>query len=217
MTAPHDVDRLLATWFSADAAEAAPADLFEAITVATATTRRRPGWLPVDRRLPALPKLPMVVRVVALAALLLAVAIATLVVVGSRPRVPPPFGPALPGLFAMSVDGNIVTSTQDGVVTRTLTNDDAVNTNPTFSRDGTQLAFWSWAPPSNLAELVVMRADGSARRTIARVAFTEKTFDYLGLPDDATVRGSSSRSSTTVTRRSIGPRTGASSPTRSPT
>ena len=189
MTAPHDVDRVLSTWFSTDAAEAPPADLVEAITAATATTRRRPSWLPVDRRLPALPQLPMVVRVVALAALLLAVAIATLVVVGSRPRVPPPFGPALPGVFAMSVDGNIVTSTQDGVVTRALTNDDAVKTNPTFSRDGTQLAFWSWAPTSNLAELVVMRADGSARRTIAHVAFTEKTFDYLGLPDIATARG----------------------------
>ena len=79
----------------------------------------------------------------------------------------------------MSVDGKIVMTTHDGVVTRALTNDDAVNTNPTFSRDGTHLAFWSWVPTSNLAELVVMRADGSARRTIAHVAFTEQTFDYL--------------------------------------
>ena len=58
MTATHDVDRLLATWFAADAAETAPAGLVEAIAGATATTRRRPGWLSLDRWLPALPQAP---------------------------------------------------------------------------------------------------------------------------------------------------------------
>ena len=56
MTATHDVDRLLATWFAADAVETAPAGLVEAIATATATTRRRPGWLSLDRWLPALPQ-----------------------------------------------------------------------------------------------------------------------------------------------------------------
>ena len=78
MTATHDVDRLLATWFAADAVESAPAGLVEAIARATATTRRRPGWLSLDRWLPALPQPPLAVRVLALAALLLAVAVASL-------------------------------------------------------------------------------------------------------------------------------------------
>ena len=83
----------------------------------------------------------------------------------------------------MSVDGNIVTADQDGSVQKMLTGDGAVNTNPMFSRDGTQLA-WSWAPKSNVSELVVMGVDGSRRRTIARVEFTEQTYDFRELPSN---------------------------------
>ena len=151
MSATHDVDRLLATWFAADATETAPAGLVETIAQVTATTRRRPGWLLVAHRMPALPQLPIAIRLVALAAILLAVAIASIVVVGSRPRVPPPFGPARPGIFALSVLGDIVTMTTDGVPLRTWTSDDAWDSNPAFSRDGTQLAFWSWPLDSNFS------------------------------------------------------------------
>ena len=37
---------------------------------------------------------------------------------------------------------------------------------------------------SNLSELVVMGADGSGRRSIARVAFTEQTYDFRELPSN---------------------------------
>ena len=79
MSATHDVDRLLATWFAADATETAPAGLVEAIAETVVTTRRRPGWLSLDRWLPTLPAVPMAVRLVAVAALLIAVAIASLI------------------------------------------------------------------------------------------------------------------------------------------
>ena len=113
----------------------------------------------------------------ALAALLLAVAIASLIVAGSRPRVPPPFGPAKPGLFAMSIDGDIVTMTADGGPLHALTSGDAWDSNPTFSRDGTRLAFWSWPSDSNLSDLVVMDADGSDRHKVAQAAFFGRAYD----------------------------------------
>ena len=177
MTATHDVDRLLATWFAADATETAPAGLVEAIAGAIVTTRRRPGWLSPDRWLPVLPQVPTAVRVAALAALLLAVAIASLIVAGTRPRVPPPFGPAKPGLFAMSIDGDIVTMAPDGGPQHALTSGDAWDSNPTFSRDGTRLAFWSWPSDSNLSDLVVMDADGSDRHKVAQAAFFGRAYD----------------------------------------
>ena len=177
MSATHDVDRLLATWFAADAAEAAPAGLVEAIAGTIATTRRRSGWLSLDRWLPMRPQVPMAVRLAALAALLIAVAIASLMVAGSRPRVPPPFDSAKPGIFAMSVDGDIVTMTEAGVRPHALTTGDAWDSNPVFSRDGTRLAFWSWPSDSNLSDLVVMEADGSDRHTVAQAAFVGHAYD----------------------------------------
>ncbi len=48
-------------------------------------------------------------RYALVAAVALLVAITAVLLVGSRPKVPPPFGPARPGVFALSVDGDIVT------------------------------------------------------------------------------------------------------------
>ena len=177
MTATHDVDRLLATWFAADAVETAPTGLVEAVAQATATTRRRPGWLSLDRWLPALPQPPLAVRVLVLAALLLTTAVASLIVVSSRPHVPPPFGPARPGLFALSIAGHIVTMAPNGGPQHALTSGDARDSNPTFSRDGTRLAFWSWPSDSNLSDLVVMEADGSGRHTVAQAALMDRFYD----------------------------------------
>ena len=119
----------------------------------------------------------MAVRLVVLAALLLAAAIASLIVAGSRPRVPPPFGPARPGLFAMSIHGDIVTTSQDGTHQLALTTGEANDTNPAFSRDGTQLAFWSWQHNSDFSALVVMDADGSGRHSIATLTFDDTGTD----------------------------------------
>jgi len=177
MSGVNDIDRLLANWFAADALEAAPAGLVEAIARTTATTRRRPGWLSLDRWLPVLPPAPTAVRMAALAALLLAMAFASLIVAGTRPRVPPPFGPAKPGLFAMSIGGDIVTMTETGARPHALTTDDAWDSNPVFSRDGTRLAFWSWPSDSNLSDLVVMAADGSDRHTVAQATFFGHAYD----------------------------------------
>ena len=173
MNAMNDFDRVLEGWFRADAPVAAPSDLVVAIARATATTRRRPGWLVPARWMPRRREPPAVLRYALLAALALFVATATVLVVGSRPRVPAPFGPARPGLFAMTINGNIVTMAPNGSMAQPLTTDDAWDSNPAFSRDGTHIALWSRPVGSAASELVVMGSDGSGRHVVARA-------DYAG-------------------------------------
>ena len=168
MTATNDIDRVLEGWFRADAPVSAPSDLVGAIAGATAATRRRPGWLVMDRWLPRSRQSTTVLRYAVLATLALLIAVTAVLIVGSRPKVPPPFGPARPGVFALSLDGDIVTMAADGSRRATLTTGDAWDSNPIFSRDGTKLAFWSRQPDSPASDLVVMDPEGTGRRTIAR-------------------------------------------------
>ena len=173
MTASTDIDRILAAWFDDAAPDAAPHDLVRDIASATASVARRPGWLVRGGwHVPAFGRaIPLrAVVALALAALLAA---AGLLALGSRPRVPPPFGPARPGIFALSIGGDIIAMASDGTGLRSLTAGAAWDVNPVFSRDGTQLAFWSRSQTSSaLSDLVVMAVDGSGRRLIAQAAFT---------------------------------------------
>ena len=97
MTASTDIDRILAAWFDDAAPEAAPHGLVRDIATATASVARRRGWLVLDGwRVPAFgPAIP--VRALVALSLALLLAIAGLLALGARPRVPPPFGPARPG------------------------------------------------------------------------------------------------------------------------
>lgn len=171
MTATNDIDRILETWFRADAPVTTPSDLVGSIAAATSATRRRPGWLVPDRWLPRSRRSTTVLRYALLAGAAVLVAITAVLLAGSRPKVPPPFGPARPGVFALSVDGDIVTAAPDGTRRASLTSGDAWDSNPVFSRDGTRLAFWSRSPGSTASDLVVMGVDGSGRRTVALEGF----------------------------------------------
>ena len=153
MTATHDIDRLLATWFAADAVETAPAGLVEAIATATATTRRRPGWLSLDRWLPGAPAASdgrsrgRAGRAAARDGGRLA----------HRGGLPAPRATAVrPGPARAVRDGHRWRHRDDELRTAgrswRLTTGEAMDINPTFSRDGTQLAFWSWPPDSNLSD-----------------------------------------------------------------
>ena len=113
---------------------------------------------------------------------------------GSRPRVPPPFGPARPGLFAMGIDGDIVTTSQDG--TRAAGADHRrSHRTPTPRSHATARSSRSGRGHRirTAPTLVVMDADGSGRHSIATV----------------TLRGQ-----LRTTTRSRGLRTAASSRTR---
>ena len=142
------------------------------IATATASVARRRGWLVLDGwRVPAFgPAVP--VRALVALSLALLLAIAGLLALGARPRVPPPFGPARPGIFALSVGGDIMAMAADGTGLRPMTSGAALDTNPVFSRDGTTIAFWSRSLGSPLSDLEVMGVDGSGRRSIAQAVFT---------------------------------------------
>ncbi len=131
------------------------------------------GWLVLDGwRVPAFgPAIP--VRALVALSLALLLAVAGLLALGARPRVPPPFGPARPGIFALSIGGDIMAMAPDGTGLRPLTSGADWDDNPVFSRDGTKIAFWSTSLASSaLGSRASCGVDGSGRRTIAQAPFT---------------------------------------------
>ena len=167
MNGTDRLERELTTWFADTAAPHVP-DYTADILGATATLPQRPRWTFPTRWLPAalVPRLPRVTvrplswRAIALLAVLgLLLAAALTLYVGSRPRVPPPFGPAANGLVAYAEDGDIwtvdpMTGIRTAVVTG-VSNDTA----PRYSRDGTRLAFFR--EEAGRVRLVSINADGS--------------------------------------------------------
>jgi WD40 repeat protein len=132
----------------ADLAMAPYPDYIEQVLVITARTPRRPAWrfparwLPVEPSLPTGllrfgPRLRPVLVLVAIALVLLALAIAY---VGSQRRLPDPFGPAANGVVAFSADDALYVTQLDGA-TRVLFDGPGSEYGPTFSLDGTKIAF----------------------------------------------------------------------------
>ncbi len=123
-------------------------DYIDDVLVTTAHRRQRPAWtfperwLPMDLattpvRGPAFPWRQL--GVLAIIALLLAAALA--VVVGSRPQLPEPFGPAANGLVAIATDGDIfVADPLTGEATAIVTGPE-IDRDPVWSPLGTHLAF----------------------------------------------------------------------------
>jgi Tol biopolymer transport system component len=167
MNGSDRLERELITWFADTAAPQTP-DWTADILAATATVRQRPRWSFPARWLPAavVPRLPRLIvrpvpwRTIALLALLgLLLAAAVTLYVGSRPRLPAPFGPAANGLVAYAELGEIwtvhpVTGERKAIVTLT-----GGNEAPRFSRDGTRLAFLRRAEGG--LSLAITNADGS--------------------------------------------------------
>lgn len=133
---------------------------------ATAATRQRPAWsfltrwIPMDvatRRLPS-PSLPWRTLAVVLLILILAAA-ALIATVGSRPRLPPQFGPAGNGPFAFAANGDIFL--RDGLTgaIRPLVTGPGDDGGPGNSPDGTRIAFIR--NDGGLNYLMAANADGS--------------------------------------------------------
>jgi dipeptidyl aminopeptidase/acylaminoacyl peptidase len=168
MNGTDRLERELAAWF-ADAAAPRVPDYTDDIVRATATMRQRPRWSLPTRWLPAglIPRLPRMTvrplpwRTIALLAVLGLLLAATLTLyLGSRPRVPAPFGLAENGLVTYAEDGDIwtvdpLTGERHAIVTGVAT-DHA----PRWSRDGMRVAFLRQELPRQHL-LVVANADGS--------------------------------------------------------
>ena len=151
MTANDRLERDLAVWFEETAVPNVPEYVDEIVQEAV-RGRQRPRWTFVGRWLPTavaglrLPGAPVrwrTVVVLAILALLLAVG---LVLVGSRPRLPPPFGPAQNGLVVVSRDGDIIAVDPVTGAETPIVAGPEFDLDPTWSMDGTRLAFIRRSP-----------------------------------------------------------------------
>ena len=165
------LDQLMTAWIDERAHGPAADQVLEAALARTSRTRPLPGWLSAERWLPArrtagLRSISGVVPVVLVIGLLLALAVA-IALIGSQRRLPSPFGLAAPGLVAFVADGDIWTANPDGSGRIQLTFDPRIDGFPTFSRDGTRIAFKRLPEPNTLpnwqewGDIVVSDIDGS--------------------------------------------------------
>ena len=165
MTAPNRLERDLTVWLADEAAPSTP-DYAADILGQTARVRQRPRWTFVLRRLP-IPNLHVVsplggrvawrtVGVLVLLTLLLA---GLAVFVGSRPRVPTPFGPATNGLIAHGANGDIFILDPETARLQPIATGPDDDHEPRWSRDGTRLAFLRG--PTEHPRLVVVAIDGT--------------------------------------------------------
>ena len=134
----------------------------------TARTRQRPAWSFPGRWLPMVdivrqsslaPRLPW--RAIALTLVLLAVIVAAVAAFAAgHPGLPKPFGPARNGLVSYGSGGEIFT-VDAGTGKSTTIDKGPGDTNPRYSRDGTQIAFSRLVSGSSTSLVYVVKADGS--------------------------------------------------------
>jgi hypothetical protein len=165
MTAPNRLERDLTAWLIETAVPSRP-DYAEEILHQTARIRQRPRWTFVLRRLP-IPDLRAILpfegrvawRTLAVVVLLALILAALAVFVGSRPRVPTPFGLAANGLVALSDGDDMFILDLETSRPRAITFGPEVDHEPRWSRDGTRLAFLRG--PMEFARLVTIDVDGT--------------------------------------------------------
>jgi Tol biopolymer transport system component len=185
----NDADRRLSAWLETVAPAREPEHLLDAVLEQTARTSRRPAWRIPERWIPMTTITTPVTSggsarwaVTVLTALLVLTLLAgTILIAGSRqPDLPAPFGVASNGLVVHDIDGDLVSV--DPVTGASTVIHDAAGPQlaPTFSRDGTALAFLVPVDPSATEpaelELQVVNADGSGVRTLG--TFTEPFGDW---------------------------------------
>ena len=191
MTAPFEFDRRLTKWLEDTGAAQTP-DYLDALLDRTRQTRQRPAWASLERWLPvqlsiirrplvAVPRAAWVFLIVILVAALALLAVGF----AGRRHLPPPIGPAANGLIAVDDHGAISARRLDGSIAGVLSLPTEAAADPTWSADGTRLAFYSFpravagpscaadavpvcdGPDSPVGSVVVLNADGSGRVVLA--------------------------------------------------
>jgi Tol biopolymer transport system component len=175
-----DFDQLMSRWMEADARLREPEHLLDSVLERTRVARRIPRWLLPERWIPVqltmpLRGVPRLAPILLLIALLLAAFVA-FVLVGSRPRLPDPFGPAANGRVAFLSNGQIYAANPDGSNSIPLTFGSRSAATPAWSRDGTKFAYKlisqssTAEDPTLFGDLVVVDANGLSPITIEREA-----------------------------------------------
>jgi Tol biopolymer transport system component len=170
MSAQNGFDRELAVYLMARSTTTAPDGLLERAMGRIETTHQRPAWVMLDRWLPSritdeVATIRRIAVLVAVVVLLVALALAMGMVIGSRPRLPPPFGPARPGLLTFDGGGHIFVANPDGSGRVQLTFGQGRDFGAAWSPDGTRIAYASEGV--DLAtSVLVMDADGRHATTL---------------------------------------------------
>lgn len=168
-----------------DLAAAQVPDYFDDLLQRTARTRQRPAWSSLERWLPmgvvARPVLapPVPWRSIAILAILALIAAAGAVIfVGSRPRLPEPFGPAANGSVLVStVDGDIYLVDPVLGASKPIVVGPETDVAPTFSRDGSMFMFLRHVD-TNMDAVYVANSDGSRLRQILGGQFDLSRFEW---------------------------------------
>lgn len=128
-------------------AESRAPEYLEDLLWQTAHTSQRPAWTLLERWIPMDVTLsrvhaPAGARYVALLAILTLLAAVAFAIAGSQRHIPTPFGPAANGLIAFTTaTGDIAAGDPVTGVTRTIVDGPERDSSPTFSLDGTRIAF----------------------------------------------------------------------------
>jgi Tol biopolymer transport system component len=147
-------------------------DYLDSIVAQARRTRQRPAWTFLERWLPMAialrpaAVLPRVAVFMALLAGLLALLVISYLLAGAAPTVPTVL-PVGNGLIALASNGDIDVVQPDGSGRHPLISGPAFQTFPSWSPDGTKLAFWSQDAAGAPWSVIVVNADGSAPITIA--------------------------------------------------
>ena len=163
-------DRMFSDWLR-EGPERGPIDGPERVFAQTRTMRQRPAWTFVSRWLGSAWPEQRVLAPALLVVLLLMLALAAALFVGStRPRVAPLTGPAGNGAFAWDTGqgGQVFLAGPDGKGAHAIEGAWAITRSPSFSRDGTKVVFWSRPNQDQGTPLDVFSAsaDGSNVRKI---------------------------------------------------
>ena len=165
-----DFDRLMTSWMEAEGRVREPAELLDRTLDRTRAARRRPRWLVPEwwlsmqntARLQAVWRPAPLIFLVAL--LLVALTLVAILVGGSQPKVPAPFGPAGNGTLVWDANATIYESNADGTGIRTVVSNVPHAATPSVSSDGLRIAFWGDGSPDSL---FVANVDGSGVRKLA--------------------------------------------------
>ena len=122
-------------------------------------------------------------RIVGLVALLiLALAVGGLLLIGSQPKLPAPFGLAVNGQVAYANGGDIYTVNPAAGTAAAVVTGAETDLGPVWSRDGSSLAFErKLSGPSGPGRLYVARSDGGG--LVAVTGLVADLYSYAFSPD----------------------------------
>jgi hypothetical protein len=175
-------DRHVSEWLHADAEHRVPEHL-DAVLRRTRTERQRSAWSSLERWFPVQSTLrftpvPRIAWLLVLLGLIVSLAAAALWI-GTRQRLPNPFGPARNGAIVMSHDGDIYALDPSTHAERLIVGGEGFDFSPVFSRDGTKLLFLRGSGgDAHGLSLEVADPDGTAIREVVPTVLGLDWFDW---------------------------------------